>query len=260
MLPDRSTNRRGGTRLMRVTSKGQDRLHVDLELLDAGLNVAAIAPTIGTLGQEAGNTRHGITVPVTLNGSGQPVRIEYAVTATSVGSAPAASDPLWTFAQRATATGTETIRQLPSGSRVWVRIRTEPSRDTQLQLPSAWVLAATAYVDTAAIAAPSGLAISGITGTSALATFTPADTTLPVDILLVTPSSGTPELVFTLREGATRHVLQGLTPSSSYKIHVRQPDGVGGFSAVAETTFSTTSSVPTAPGAPAVAVLVGITS
>ncbi len=260
MLPDPATHQRGGTRLMRVVEKSPQRLDVDLRVVDSGLTVQAAVPTVGALGQEVNNTRHGITVPITVNAAVTPVRVEIAITDPSAGSAPVESSSAWTFAATVTATSTLTIRSLPSNKRIWVRARSEPS--SPIQLPSAWVFSTgDDFQNTASITGPSNVSASGLTSSTATIAWTNGDANLPVELLYVTPSSGTPALVLTLRQGTTRHTLYGLASNVSHKVQARHPDGFGGYSAdpgTGEVTFSTTTTPPVAPAAPTLGLLVGI--
>jgi hypothetical protein len=255
LLPDPATKTRGGQRLMQVVEKSPGALHTTLQLLDAGVATTASVPSLGALAQQTDNTRHGIAIPVTLNAASDPVQIQGALTATSVGSAPADGEPLWHLLGKVTTAGTFTAFGLPAGMRLWVRARSEPSQG--FQFPSAWATPATDHCDTAAITAPSSLA-SAVTGTRVLCTWAVGDATLPVRFYLCTPT-GTPLPVLDLPPGSTRYPLEGLAASTGYTFGVAHPDPQGGTSAVATANFTTSTSTRTAPGPGGLAVLVGIT-
>lgn len=167
-LPDPTTNLRGGALIGRILEKSEQGATIELRCLILGPAVTAGVPTVGALG--AGTTaQHEITVPVTLNANSDPVVVHVAITATSVGSLPADTSALWTYAYRATATGTITLKNLPSGVRVWVRARSEPNpKKGDTTAASAWVQSTgTDYQDTTAVAAPSSLTTSAVTSKSA---------------------------------------------------------------------------------------------
>jgi len=255
-LPDPSSGTRGAQRLMQVVEKSPGAIYTNLQLLDAGIAGTANVPTLGALAQETGNEQHGVTIPVTLDGASDPVQIQGAVTATSVGSAPADGDPLWHMLGKVTTSSTLTARGLPAGTRLWVRARSEPS--SGFQFPSAWATPATPHLDTTAITACNTLA-TAVTGVSCLVTWVNGDATLPVQLYLCTPSGGTPAPIFQLPAGSTRYVLYGLAASTTYTVAVAQPDGLGGWSAQVSANFTTGTSVLTAPDPGGIAVLVGIT-
>ena len=254
-LPDPATGMRGAQRLMQVIEKSPGPIYTALQLLDAGIATTASVPTMGVLAQETENEMHGVGIPVTLNASSHPVQVQGALTATSVGSAPADGDPLWQMLGKLSAAGTLYARRLPSGMRLWVRGRSEPAQG--FQFPSAWATPAMAHLDTASVTAPNTLA-SAVTGTRVLCTWVVGDATLPVRLYLCTPI-GTPTAVFDLPSGSTRYQFEGLAASTSYTWGVAHPDGLGSGSALVTANFTTATGVRTAPDAGGIAILVGIT-
>lgn len=162
-VPDPSTGRLGGTRAVRVLDRAEKDGWVDITVMDLGLTVAASVPTLGVPTKEFTNPFGGASVAVTLNTAGDPAEVHYAVTATSVGSAPGATDPLWTQVPSGLvrASATVSFRGLPAGLRVWVRGRSRPDSRGTYQLPSAWAAASSpGYVDLVALEAPYALASS----------------------------------------------------------------------------------------------------
>ena len=256
MLPDPNSKTRGAQRLMQVVEKSPGAIYMALQLLDAGIATTANVPTMGVLTQETGDEGHGVAIPVTLDAASDPVQIQGALTATSVGSAPADGDPLWHMLGKITAAGTFYARRLPSGTRLWVRGRSEPS--SGFQFPSAWATPGTPHLDTAAITAPNTLATS-VSGIRCLVTWVCGSATLPIELYLCTPSGGTPMPVLQLPPGSTQYQLEGLTPSTTYTVAVAHPDGLGGSSALVSANFTTVTAGLTAPGPGGIAILVGIT-
>lgn len=255
VLPDPGTGQRGVQRLMQVVEKDPGPLYTALSLIDAGKATTASVPTCGVLAQESGNTLHGVSIPITLDASSDPVRVDGALTAVGVGSAPAATDALWHQLGKLTATGTLNAHLLPSNTRLWVRARSEPS--SGYQFPSAWATPATDHINTAAVTAASGLG-SAVTGTRVLCTWTVGDATLPVLLYLCTPV-GTPTAVLQLPAGSTRYIFENLTASTNYTFGVAHPDGLGGYSVLATANFTTSTAVRTAPAPGGIAILIGIT-
>lgn len=256
VLPDPLSNLRGAQRLMQVVGKDPGPLYTALSLVDAGKSTTASVPSVGTLAQESGNTLHGVSIPITLDAASDPVRVDGAITATSVGSAPSATDPLWHQLGKVTTSSTLNAHLLPSNMRLWVRARSEPS--SGYQFPSAWAVAGTPHIDTAAVTAASSLG-SAVTGTRVLCTWTVGDATLPVRVYLVTPSGGTPVIMLELPAGSTRYTFENLAASTSYTFGIAHPDGLGGTSVMATANFTTSTGTRTAPTAGGIAVLIGVT-
>ena len=254
-LPNPQTNLRGGIRVMRCVSREEQGLTLSLGFVDLGINAAADAPTVAAPAQETGNTKHGVSVAITRNAVSDPVVVEFAVTATSVGSRPAEASALWTFGMRTVAGGTVYLRPLASNSRVWIRARSEPAATDLPTMPSAWAFpgSGTGYVDTAAITAPSSLAVSEAEGKRALLTWVNGDAEYGIEVLLDGISQGTLAPVSTLGPG-TKWRLRNLTVSTTYNTpgaQVRHFDRYGGVSAADTETVTTTGTAGTAPDADA---------
>ena len=273
--PNPATNQVGGTRLIQVTSRDEDGLELVFGGIDAGPGVLATAPTVGTPAQEAGNTKYGFTCSVTLNASGEPATLWVNYTSTGVGTRPGDSDagwhvlpPIGSSDGRITSSGTKTFRFNPPGKRAWVRVRTEGvSGGGSAKLPSAWAYpSGTGYVDLGALAAPSSVAVSGVTAKYALVTWTPGESSAPALVLLgsgasqAAASASTPTPVSPLLPpGTNRYDLTGLdTGGPWYKAQVCHVDAFGNRGAVAGTTptsFQATGTSATAPTPAALLVL-----
>jgi len=259
-LPDPATHLRGGIRLMRCLEASEDGVGLALRLLDLATNVVANAPTLSQPVQQTGNTRHGASTTVTLNGQGEPVIVYYAVTDTSVGSAPAESSPLWAFADFVTSARDVTVGQFPAGKRVWYAGRSVAAVGSALKLPSAFTLAGgTGRVDLAALPAPSALTVPGgtLSGRRAIATWTLGDAQLFHEIRLASPITDPLVRIDQVMPGQNRYELLGLDLSTQYKIEIVAVDGFGGSSTAVNTTFTTTGSALTCPAPGGVSIGVG---
>ncbi len=260
MLPDPATNKRGGTRLVRAVQVGFNGVKIEPVFLDMGIAIVASAPTASQPAQEVSNTSVGVTTTVTLNASSQPAELRYAVTDTSVGSAPVDTDPAWRMAPLGTnpiiATGAVTFRPSTPGKRIWVQVRTMPTAGQAPQMPSAWVLAGgNGRVDLAAWPAPSALTKSNDTGRAFRLSWTNGATDLMVQVLIRSPVGDPPTLVDTLPPGSTQFDFQGVDPSTTYRCGVRYYDGRNvGPEVTAD--FTTGASSATAPALSSMTVLV----
>lgn len=255
-IPDPTTHVRGGIRLARVLEVRDEGMQISLNLLDQGRNVVCNVPTVGTLSLASGKARTAISVPVTLNAQGEPCQLEYAITATSVGTIPASDSPLWTFEEMVKASRTVIIQGLSANSRIWVRARSMVQDATALKLPSAWVTSSgTDYVDTQSLSAPSGLTIGDLYSCTAEVSWTNTEDDLDVELWL--SQGGDEQQASTLAAGATGYLFQGLAASTSYTAKVRYRDGWGGYSAFASAVFSTNTDVPLAPRVAGVAIVIG---
>lgn len=271
-IPNTGSLIRGGSRLVLITRISEDKNGLNFEVLDAGPGAIANAPTIGAPAQEAGNTKYGFTLPVTLNAQGEPVGVWVNYTSTGVGARPAANDPGWMYCfpqanvgqlmdPRVRTTATHTFRLNAPGKRCWLRADTEPlSTNGTGKLPSAFVFPSTGpgYVDLDPIATPSAVATSSITAKGARVSWTPGDTTIPVVVLLgsgasqVAADASTPVVVSPiLPPGTTRFDLTGLDLAGPwYRPQVAHLDKWGQPGAVAGTTptsFQATGAAPKAP-------------
>lgn len=249
-VPDPTTYARGGTRLCRVLEVSEDGPLANLTLIDLAVNDVSAVPTVGQPAQEAGNTYSGITTALTLNAAGQPAEVRYAVTDTSVGTAPLDASPLWVVAGYFRSSQTVIIRNLPPGKRAWVQARTLPDAAVEPQVPSAWILAGgTGRVDTAALPVPTTLTVPAKTNVSATLQWVNTATDLLIEILLMTPVGDPRVRIATVPNGGTRFEIRDLAPSTTYRAEVRY--ALGQHHGVGVTVDFTTNATGTA--APAIA-------
>lgn len=254
-LPDPATGLRGGPRLMLCTDREEDGPRLRLDFLDAGANSVAVPPTLSGLAADAGDPYGAVAYTVTLNASGERVVVQAAVTATSEGTRPAETSELWAPLAVVAETGARADRVTAAGQRVWLRARTESGEGDKHQLPSAWAFPSGAgYADLSAVGAPTALAVPSATVSTATITFTPADATSEVEVLLWEGGVPTWEdhmVVRRLTPGSTGLTLTHLKgPSTTYGLAVRHRRPDGQVSAVAQTTFAT-SATPAAVPRPA---------
>lgn len=254
-IPDPATNQRGGARVMLILSRTEQNLAVLFRVLDLGSATVAGTPTIGVLAI----TNGGLDVPITVNAAGDPVQVEYIITAPGTGSRPAASDPGWRLISESQhlllLTGTHRQQGVPSNTRLWVRARSRPMGNSQ-KLPSAYVFPAggspAGSIDVAAITAPSAVGSSGLSGNRATVSWTNGDATKVVEIFLNSggiPGGGWTDAMRvqpTLPAGSTTVELRNLNVSTTYGVAVRHRDDFGGTSAFATATFTTTGTRKTA--------------
>ncbi len=246
-LPDPATNARGGARLMRLVEKTEQGLTYNTRWLDLGTPAPVGGPTVGTPTKQTGNTGHGISVAVTLN-AGNPVELHAAVTATSVGTAPATNSPLWNLKAIVQASGTVNIDPFPQGQRIWVRGRSLPGAYDSVNQPSTWTTPAS--VDLDPIAAPSNLVVSTPGATSAAFTFSVGDATMWTEVRLSQPNGQPYVPVVTLPPTSNRYTLRGLDSGTTIGLQIAHTDGMGGYSASVSTTFTTSGSDPILPPPP----------
>lgn len=243
-LPDPSTNLRGGPRLMRCVSREEQGPAIRFKFLDSGINVTAGVPTYSTLALTTGDEQHAVTHTVAPNTDDDAIEIQYAITATSVSTRPAESSELWTYATTVftTASTTRDTGQLPAGVRVWGRIRSIPrGAFSKIRQPSAWVFPSTpsvGYVDTSALAVPTGTSESNVTNEGALLAWSVGSATLPVEVLFG-PDGGPLVSIAVLPAGSTQVPVGGLTQNTTYDWEVRHRDRNGSVGASAADTFTT---------------------
>jgi hypothetical protein len=250
-VPDAASTQRGGVRLARILELTDNKLTVEPVLLDLGRNAMATSPTIGTLGTDASDDSHLVTVPITLNAAGEDVEVWYNVTATSVGARPADTDAGWTFGQRAVASSTYILR-VPSGARVWVRARSVPV--TNEAIPSAWAYAST-YQDTAALTAPTLVSVTVTYSQQADVAWTNGSAKAQTEVAL---DAAFVARIALLDPGVTRYTLRGLTASTVYTVYLRHVDPIGGgVTAATSGEFSTGATAAICPAMSGIVVLTG---
>lgn len=240
--PNASTNTRGGERLALCVDRLEAGVNVQLEFIDGGSSSVAAVPALASL---AISSAGAPTVTVTRNAAGDPVVLQVVLSSQAVGTAPTVG---WLDAGVALVTGVFTLPTAPAGLRLWVRGRSEPqSSGDDFRLPSANVSPAPAYIDTGSVTAPSAVAVSGITLSTALASWTVGDATAAVEVLVSTGSysAGLFDdeglLVARLPAGSTSYRLTGLNgPSLAHCVGVRHvQSSTGRFSLVATANFTT---------------------
>jgi len=250
--PDVATNTRGPARLIMCSERTEDGPKVKLAGVDWGLTGIANVPSLATPTTLFGDTSHSEIIVVTLNAQNEAAEVWYNVTATSVGTRPADTDPAWSLAGWATVTNqVVTMRRGPSGGRVWWRARTNPQRAQNvlgvdlgisgMKTPSAWrypsSTGGTDFADLTTMTAPSGLASPIIGANAFTVVWTPADASRMVEIWLATPVTDVRQRIAVLPAGSNRFVFSGLVASSAYRVAIREIDGVGGY---AEATIDVT--------------------
>lgn len=268
VLPDMSTNQRGGTRLMRCVERSEEAELINLNFLDAGPYTFCASPTLGTVVQDATVTRHAINIPVTSAG-GIPVALDYAITDTSVVVRPADNSSLWHRWGMIFTDRTVVINQLPSNSRIWIRGRSEylllvgalgAGSSFQTQLPSPWAYpSGSGRADTAAISPPTGFSVTNILATTAQMNWTVGDINYAIEILLDQATSGSwvPVAIDTVMPGSSVYFLEGLTQNAIHTAGVRHRDSWGGVSTIANQQFTTGNSTPVCPDMRGLSVLAG---
>jgi len=249
-IPNAADVKRSGSRVVRCVSRQEDGPKLVLGFLDLGASLVAVPPTLGVLRLLAGAGKHKVEVNVTRNGSGEDVVLEYAITATTVGVRPAATSDLWTFGTLASVDGFATIASLASGSRIWVRGRTEPAAADQAKIPSSWAFPTPGSIDTVALSAPTGFVVAP-TGCSATASWTNTETGEPIELLL----DGA--LYDVLLQSAQTWTYEGLITSTAYTGEARYADGFGGVSPLASDPFTTSATPDVAPAMLGIGILVG---
>lgn len=247
-LPDPSTGKRGGTRVVRLVELTRNALSTDLRILDLGVATVAGVPALSGLALGS-DPRHTATILVTLNAA-VPAEVRFALT--NGGAIPADTDPAWHYyvANPVTATATITLEGLTPGMRLWVQARSAPTDRSSLLMPSAWV--SSGLLDLTGYATPSVVTITGITGSAAKVTWTNGTSSLFVEVWLRSPNSGPYTRVAYLLPGSNQFVLSGLTPSTVYGVQVNYRSLFGVSSGSATNSFTTTSglTIPIMPPPP----------
>jgi hypothetical protein len=252
---DPANAQRGGVRAALCLERAERGLLIDFTFLDGGPNSASTAPVVNALAQGT-DTNHWVDVPIDYSGFGAGnIRcvIEYAPTATSVGTIPT-DDTDWFYAASHTATAadgveTVTLKNLPSNTRIWIRVRTEPADLSAL--PSAWINpTGNDYIDTDAYTAPSAISVDvatyggGIVGM----TVTLGDTSLETVISLKEGAcGGSYETIRVLPAGVDFFILGGFDVSTGYCARAVHRDAFGGETAEQTQAFTTGATKDTAP-------------
>jgi hypothetical protein len=244
-LPNVGTNARGGTRLFRLLEWNDDGPRRRFRAIDMGANVSLATPALANVRQQAANPQNAVEVDLTLNGSSDVARVEFAVTTTAVATLGAVPAEAWVTYALCTTSQTLTILPVGAGRRVWVRARSERAQANDVpRLPSAWVSPTPAYVDTAALATPTGVAVTRNTTLRATLGWTVGSPTHELEVWIAAPSTDPLALAAVLPEGTTTFDVLGTEPGVTYRATVRHRDGAGGFSAFAAETSWTASNTP----------------
>lgn len=248
-LPNPATNQRGGGRLVLCLSRNDTDARIAIEWLDCGANTSAGVPTISSIAASA--APFALDVAVLLDAAGDAAEIWTAVTATGVGTRPAESAASWRFAGNLTASGTLRASPLPTGSRIWVRARSQGD-SASLKIPSAWVFpSGSGYVDLTAATTSSGLTASNIKANRVDLAWTLGDASLAVEVYGVAgtvPGTWTSDMLLqTLAPGTLNTRIGFLVAATQYSFGVCVRDASGGRSAMATATLTTTSTYGIAP-------------
>ena len=264
-IPDYLSNMRGGPRLVICTSREDDGPEVVIECLDTGVNIPAAVPTWVSWVLETGNTSHGVVATLNENVVGNRIELGYAITDTSVGTRPSELSPLWVYGRRMRrgSPTTRILRSLPAGKRIWGRARSISGFGVTngKQQPSPYVFPSDGSPagsrDTVALGTPTGLATSLITAKTARLSWTPADSTSQVRVLLSLSSPAVDQRI-DLPPGSSQFDLGSLDASTTYFWSV-QHIGSGGTIATAATTvsFATIAGATAAPTMGAPIIIVG---
>lgn len=259
--PNSATYQRGGERLGFCVDRIEQGVNVVLSFLEGGAVTTATTPSLADLAI----TEQSPRVEVTLNAASDPVLLEYAITATSVGVLPTSG---WLQGGVVSAAGTYTFPKMPRGSRLWVRGRSEPAAlASTFRLPSAFVSPTPASVDTGTITAPSAVTLSLIDKNAATVAWTTGDATMYTEVLLALGSyvAGMFDvgglLTGYVPPGTTSFRMVGLDgPAVAHCVAVRHfsPDD-GGRSAIAYADFTsgTTNTARARPAGLAIAAPLG---
>jgi len=255
VLPNASTNKRGGTRIGRVLGREEEGNAIRIECIDMGLDVKATEPAVFTL---TAVMPDAVDIAVTLNASGEPVVVDLNLTDATIGSAPPEADRGWrpAFGYEIVASGTYRVTGLQMERRVHGRARSLPmGNDFDRKQPSPWLTTGTSFASLiGTLNAPTGLTVSSITKFSAVVSWTlgAGSSDYPVEILL--NEGGTPAWTIQhryalLAAGTTRITLLGLAgPSILHTFGIRHVvPASGAQSAIATTTITTTTTATKAP-------------
>jgi hypothetical protein len=244
VVPNPSTQSRGGQRLMMVTSISPTLSSYDFELIDAGLSTATAAPT-NVSASLLSSVPNGLAVA--WSGSTR-VEVSYGVHPGGVATLPANS-PQWVTAgtSNIAAERSVIINGLQAGRLVSTRARGISDANATLQLPSAWV-----YVEpiqTPPLAPVTFVQVSGITTGQAIFSWV-TGSALPVEVLIRSPNTNpfTASLI-TLPAGSTVTAITGVEeyPSTTMGVGVRHFDAFGSVSPITSASWTATGLAATLP-------------
>lgn len=236
VIPNQSTHRRAGVRVYQVIHKSPNGLLYDMSLIDVGVNATMTAPVVENPEVAGINT-------VTWNvgvATASLVNIHVAVTSLNA-TVPSTADARWIqYSRQHQASGsvTYTISPVPEGNSIWLRARAESPVQTDLRLPSAWVLGAVANVTMSNLDAPTGLNVTNVSSKTATLNWTNTEPA-PIEVWVSSPATASLELLTILPPSSSTYPLFGLdlNPSPSHSAAIRYSDRVGGFSPYVSASF-----------------------
>lgn len=254
-LPNSNTHLRGGSRLMQITEYSPQHDRIQLTLLDGALTASMATPTLNSVSAFGANN-----VQVSLT-TVEDANIELQIALTGVGaSQPLSSSPLWHTIGFVPCNNTTVSYWFgaPKGHRVWVRARSFAPPGTNLKLPSGYTAPGSAYLDLAALSAPTGLTITGITPKSFTSSWTPTEANAQVQVLIASPSGSDYRDTVLLMPGSNHWIVTGADsyPASSFTVGVRHVDDVNA-SAITSRSFGVSGSAATLPSMSYVLRLIG---
>lgn len=253
VLPNPQTHARGGSRIMQCTERSENGLTLTLRFSDLGQNATLTAPNITSFVSSSTDPYNTVQMTYTTTVTGS-VQAWYAVTETSASSRPAEEDSTWVLGNttyRTPGTYTVVFPGILSGKKVWGRARTLNAPGQTQKLPSDWDYPTNNYTFTRGMTAPTGLAISDITATTAHVSWSNAgDETAYTEIYMASPSTGSLDYFTRVVGGVSEYDLFGLNTGSAsnpYKVAIRHSNLYGSVSAFVSGTFTASGSAPTAP-------------
>lgn len=254
-FPSPNTGSRGGTRLVQILSRvEQPGGFPSYDWIDMGSTAAFNAPTL-SLAQSTSDPNHTIAVTIPTSSFAGPFNgWELQVIRSSAAAAPGSSAP-WSWAAAATSSGTFFVRPLPSGSRIWGKVR---QRDA-LRVRSGFGLAANTTTDT--IGAPTALAASSRGTNSVVLTWVVADPTYAIEVRASTQAlaESSSQRIAILPPGSNYGRMGGLQNGSTYNFGVRHIDPFGGVGTMATYSTETGGITPQAPDIYSIRIMQGTT-
>lgn len=247
-----------GARIVQIVRRTEAAPGPSFKYVDSGSNLQPVtpAPTI-SIAANAVNPRTVADLTVTnaaaINATGVLLlAIEWA---TGASSPSGAGVTLTRYKPNTIPTAAFSLPSVESGSKVWARARTEQYG----RRPSAWT--SWVSVTLTAVSAPTGLTFTNIKKNAAKFNWTNTSSTDLIDVFVApgssAPADWTPYYVATVPAGSTSIVVRGLDgPSIAYigAVMHRNPS-TGDRSAAATNTFSTNSTLDTAPDMAGIIVL-----
>jgi hypothetical protein len=245
-----------GTRIAQIVRRTEMPEGPIFKLVDSGVNQQPASPTF-TVAAWTGDPRRIAEVTVTnastLNSAGVTLAVQYQVSANT----PTRTGTLFTrFRPGTIPTGPFLLPNVPPGSKVWVRMRTER---TELRA-SAWTSWTSVTLDS--WIAPTSLTAGSATANSMTLSWSLNSNTLdPMDVFVYpggsAPADWTDYRLSTLSSGSTTTIVRDLLPSTQYTFGVAFRDvSTGAYSAFTTATATTAATnTTTCPAAPKMKVI-----